>query len=145
MTSLLEIAAQSKKVHGITVKGVSAKGISILLNEYPEVVSMMFKKTEMSAETLLNLAPDAVASIIAAGTGSPGDAEVIEAAAGLPIEWQLDLIDAIGKATMPNGVLPFLERLKAMQDVLVAAVPADLSEAQPDEPQVTTSPKASKA
>lgn len=117
MTSLTELAALSTavKVMGkdITVHGVSAAGIAQLLHRFPALGKAMsgggFKQEE-----LVKLAPDAVAALIAAGCGDPGNKEVEKAAAKLALEAQLDLIQAIIKLTFPSGVGPFVKKLEGL-------------------------------
>jgi hypothetical protein len=64
---------------------------------------------------------DAVAAIIAAGCGYPGD-EKAEAVAGrLSIDAQADLLAAILRLTLPAGLGPFVEKLTVLGGILDAA------------------------
>jgi len=78
MVSLLDIADAQKTVairgQDIPVYGISAEGIAHLLGAFPELRKMFAgKATEITPQQMMQLAPRAVASAIAAGTGLIGD------------------------------------------------------------------------
>ena len=78
MVSLLDIADQQKTVtirdKDVAVFGISAQDIVYLFGKFPELRLLMSgKQADLTPETLLKLAPGAVAAAIAAGTGSAGD------------------------------------------------------------------------
>lgn len=99
----------------VPVTGVSALGVAYLFNRFPIVREMLSgKEVDLSVDALAALAPDAVAAIIAVGTGCVGDPEAEAVAASLGVEHQVQLLEAIIKETMPNGVAPFVEKLSAM-------------------------------
>lgn len=120
MVGLLDIAPQSEKVAGVDVTGVSIKGIISLIGRFPELKAMLSGQ-RVDAETMQKLAPDAVAAIIAAGCGSPGDPKAEDIAATMGLERQLDFIEAIIRMTMPGGFGPFVARLEKL-GVLGAAL-----------------------
>lgn len=100
--------------------GVSARGVALLLQSFPDLRKLMSGK-EVSVDDLMAVAPDALAAIIAAGTGKPGDAETIAAADRLPVDVQADFLAAIVELTMPKGLGPFVEKLAGLGNVLGAA------------------------
>lgn len=119
--SLLDIGPLSANVpvgtegKSLKVSGVSAKGIFIVFQRYPEI-AQWFKGgiAKIDPKMLLAEAPEAIAAVIAAGCGSPGD-EAAEAVAGsLPIEAQLDVLEAIAKMTFTRGFGPFVQRIVAL-------------------------------
>lgn len=116
MVSLTDIAPARTTVpvqgHTIEVNGITAKTIAALLERFPEVKLLMAGK--QSTANLFELAPTAIAAIIAAGTGKPDDLDEEQAAARLPIEDQANLIEAISKLTFPSGFGPFVERIMAL-------------------------------
>jgi hypothetical protein len=119
MVSLLDIAEAQKTVairgQDIPVYGISAEGIAHLLGAFPELRKMFAgKATEITPEQMMNLAPRAVASAIAAGTGLIGDPKAEAMAAKLSIGEQLELLAAIFDLTFPQGLGPFLDRLDAL-------------------------------
>jgi hypothetical protein len=129
MVSLLDIADQQKTVpirgKDIPVCGVSAEGVAHLLGAFPELRQLMAggaKASEITADQIMKVAPRAVAAAIAAGTGSPGDAKVEEAAGKLPIGEQVELLSAIFDLTFPQGIDPFVARLEALGVVRGPAV-----------------------
>ncbi len=121
MASLLDIAplGASVTVRGtaVNVTGVSAAGIASLLQRFPELREMMVGR-EVATERLMTMGADAVAAIIAAGTGLPGNPEAESVAASLAVEDQADLLAAILKITLPRGVGPLVEKLSAMASSL---------------------------
>jgi hypothetical protein len=123
MPGLLDIApaVETVDVRGskITVYGVSAKGIAHLLARFPELRLMMTGRS-VDVNRLMEIGGDAVAAIIAAGIGFPGDEAQEEAACRLSIDDQADLIAAILKLTLPKGVGPLVEKLTGMGVLLNA-------------------------
>ncbi|MFL9499231.1 hypothetical protein ACJMQP_04155 [Rhodopseudomonas palustris] len=95
--------------------GVSARGVAYILSRFPEVRQMLTgQKVELNLDTLFERAPDAVAAIIAAGTGSPGDLSAEMVADQLPAAAQLELLLAIREVSMPKGIGPFVEAFEAL-------------------------------
>jgi hypothetical protein len=78
----------------VEVYGVSARGVAFLLGKFPELRKMM-SGVQLEADELMAMAPDAVAAIIAAGVGKPGDKETEAIADRLPLEIQIDLLAAV--------------------------------------------------
>ena len=64
----------------VAVHGISAKGVAHLLGRFPEL-RMLMTGQDVEADQLMAMGGDAVAAIIAAGCGYPGD-EKAEAVAG---------------------------------------------------------------
>lgn len=137
MTSLLDIAPSTETVpingQAVAVYGVSAKGVASLLGRFPELRALMSGR-EVEPDKLMAMSGDAVAAILAAGTGAPGDPEAERIAGLLAVEQQADLMEAILRLTMPRGVGPFVEQLGRMGALLGA-------ESQPPAPR---SPRPSK-
>ena len=123
MTSLLDIAPSSETVdingQKVSVYGVSAKGIASLLGRFPELRALMSGR-QVDPEKLMSMGGDAVAAILAAGTGSPGDEEAERIAGLLSVEQQADLMESILRLTLPRGVGPFVEKLGKMGALLSA-------------------------
>ena len=119
MVSLLDIADQQRTVtirgKDVAVFGISAQDIVYLFGKFPELRLLMSgKQADLTPETLLKLAPGAVAAAIAAGTGSAGDENAEAVAARLGLGEQLDLLAAIFELTFPQGVGPFVAKLDAL-------------------------------
>lgn len=116
MPGLLDVARSTRFVSvgevRVDVPGVSAKGLAVLFSRFP-VFRELFagREPDLTPDAIVSLAPDVVAAVIAAGTGSPGLYEAEEAAASLSLADQLALVEAILDATIPGGVGPFVERL----------------------------------
>lgn len=123
MTSLLDVVPQAIIVNvgdtKLPVQGITMKGVAFLLNNYPEVKKLLDgDSASFTVERLFQIAPQAVAAIIADATGHAGEAKHIEAAAKLGIGHQVAIVAAAVKATMPDGVGPFLEDVKSLRAVL---------------------------
>jgi len=117
MVGLIDIApvTTSVAIRGshITVSGVSAKGVALLLARFPELRALMTGR-EVDLAEILRLGGEVVAAIIAAGTGNPGDAGIEGAVDNLTLEEQADLLLAIIRLTVPNGVGPLVEKLSSL-------------------------------
>jgi hypothetical protein len=134
MAGLVDIAPATETVTirgtAIEVYGVSAAGVAHLLARFPALRQLM-SGVEASADDLMALAGEAVAPVIAAGTGAPGDADAEAAAGRLSIDEQADLLSAIFRLTFPQGVGPFVEKLGALAGSAASpAVPASKSRKQ---------------
>ena len=110
MVGLIDIApsVETVEVQGasVTVHGVSASGLAYLLGRFPDLRKLM-TGLEVETEQLMAIGGDAVAAIIAAGCGYPGD-EKAEAVAGkLSLDAQADFLGAILRLTLPQGHRPF--------------------------------------
>ncbi len=126
MAGLVDIAAITEKVTvagtEIEVPGVSAAGVASLLARFPELRKLM-SGVEVAPEDLLKVGPAALAAILAAGTGAPGDEAAEAVAAKLPVGQQTKILAAILRVTLPGGLGPFVEELGAL-GMLVEGKPA---------------------
>lgn len=117
MVGLLDIAPASTEVaiagQNVAVFAINARGIALLLKRFPEL-RMILTGKDIDQSKLVELFPDALEAIIAAGLGAPGDLALEERADKLGIGDQAALIAAIWKQTFPNGVGPFMEELERM-------------------------------
>ena len=117
MVGLIDIAPVTAEVvirgNSIAVQGVNARGVALLLARFPELRAVVTGR-EVALEAILALGGEVISAIIAAGTGSPGDVQAEQAADNLSLEEQADLLAAIFRMTMPNGVGPFVDRLTAL-------------------------------
>jgi hypothetical protein len=100
----------------LRVYGVSAKGIFAVFQRFPEVGSWFKGGKKVDMAPLIAEAPDAIAAVIAAGCGKPGDMQAEEVAGLLPVETQLDVLEAIGRLTFKNGFGPFVQRIVALSE-----------------------------
>ncbi len=134
MSSLLDIACVSESIAlpkgHVDVYGVSAKGIAFLFAKFPEFRALITGQP-VEAVDLIKLAPGAVSAIITCAIGSPGDEKTEMMAERLPLECQLDILEAAIRLTMPNGLTPFADRLVKMASLLgmTASAPAEMTAA----------------
>lgn len=125
MPGLLDVATSTRTVSvggvDVPIPGVSAKGIAYLLERFPVFRELLTGRTpKLAADNIIAMLPDAIAAIIAAGTGYPGNREAEAKAEALPAEVQVELLEAIFAVTMPKGVGPFVERIMALAGALDA-------------------------
>jgi hypothetical protein len=131
MVGLIDIAPCTETVDvqqtPVAVHGISAKGVANLLGRFPELRKLMSGQ-DVGAEELMAIGGDAVAAIIAAGCGYPGDEQAEAVAGKLAIDAQADLLAAIVRLTLPAGLGPFVEKLTALGGIL-DAVPSGTAQA----------------
>jgi hypothetical protein len=127
MVGLIDIAPriETADVQGtqVPVYGISAKGLAHLLGRFPELRKLMTGQ-EVEIEQLMAMGGDAVAAIIAAGCGFPGDQAAEDVAASLTLEAQVDLLSGTLRLTLPGGVGPFVEKLNALGGLILPATQA---------------------
>lgn len=121
MVSLVDIGniRHTVMVRGqeLDVGGVSAQGVMILLDRFPELRKIMSGKgDDSSGAKIVEMMPEALGAIIAAGCGAPGDKDQEAIARNLTIAEQVELVDEIFKLTFPQGLRPFVERLVKLTD-----------------------------
>ena len=104
----------------IRVKGISAKGILILLMRYPDMQRWLSGQSIAIPDVMMQT-PDAIAAIIAAGTGNPGEGDAEDIASNLPIEIQTDIVEAIYRQTFRSGFGPFVNRVLTLYANAVAS------------------------
>lgn len=117
MVGLLDIAAAVKEVelrgHKVKVTGISARGFVVLLSRFPEIKKVMANRSiaDVSPERLMELVPEAIEAIIAAGMGYPGNDDAEKFAGEMGIGEQVTVLTAIIDVTFPDGIGPFVEQL----------------------------------
>src|SRR4051812_2826892 len=107
MVGLIDIAPKTEAIDvqgtSVSVHGVSAKGVAKLLGRFPEL-RMLMTGQNVETEKLMAMGGDAVAAIIAAGCGYPGDEKAETVAGSLAVAAQADLLAAILRVTLPAGL-----------------------------------------
>lgn len=96
----------------ITVGGVTNDGIWGLYMRFPIIPKWLSGNATM--EDIMQSAPDALAAIIAAGCGDPGDPEAEAVASKLSIDETATLLEKIIPFTMPDGLGPFVLKVNAI-------------------------------
>ena len=94
----------------LKVRGISAQGVLLLLMRFPDLQKWLSGQSLKLADTFFQ-APETISAVIAAGTGSPGDADAEEIAASLPVEVQTDVLEAVYRQTFRSGFGPFVKRV----------------------------------
>jgi hypothetical protein len=119
----------------VPVSGISVAGLAVLMARFKHVSDYLSgRPVDLDVETLLSLGPEVVAAIIACGTGgvrlTPQGASIDPAeeaaAASLPLEAQVDLLEAILSRTFPRGVPDFFDRIARLAQaagLVTVAVP----------------------
>jgi hypothetical protein len=126
MVGLIDIAPRAEivqvQVRAFRCTASRQSGLAHLLGRFPELRKLMTGQ-EVEIEQLMAMGGDAVAAIIAAGCGYPGDQAAEDIAARLTIETQVDLLSAILRLTLPGGFGPFVEKLNALGGLIQPAAP----------------------
>ena len=104
----------------IRVKGISAKGVLLLLLRYPDMQRWLTGQSIAITDVMVQT-PEVIAAVIAAGTGNPGEPEAEEIASNLPVEVQTDIVEAIYRQTFRGGFGPFVQRVLALYANAVAS------------------------
>ena len=124
--SLKDIAPikQTVSIRGenIAVSGITNEGVAQLWQRFPVIAELLSGVAK--PEAISDKMPEAIAAIIAAGCGFPGDAEAEAIAASLTLDESTQLLSAILPLTLPRGIGPFVESLTKL-GLLVA--PPDLT------------------
>lgn len=111
--SLLDIAPASEMIkigeQEMPVYGISVKGVISLLQRFP-MIQTWVSGGKLDPAKLLEMAPEALAAVIALGCRVEGEVGEQEAAK-LSIETQIDIVEAIGRLTFSNGFGPFAQRI----------------------------------
>jgi hypothetical protein len=119
----LDIAPATETVAGVTVTGVSLRVIAGLVARSPVLADLLAGGT-LQADRLLAAAPDAVAAVVAAAIGRAGDAAAEAKFDGLPLGLQVQFLDAAIRATFPEGIAPFKDRLLRLASALTVSAAA---------------------
>lgn len=124
--SLLDIAPRTELVevseeHSLRVRGLSVTDIKTLLVRFPALQGFILG-SGVSGRMLIDLGPNVVGALCAAATGNLGDEKAEEVAASLPVETQLDIVEAMGRCTFSKGFGPFAERVAAIAVALSGQV-----------------------
>lgn len=138
MAGLLDIASApaSVEIRGtkVEVYGISAAGLAYLM-KFPEIKAMLSgKEISLDVDTLATKAPQALAAILACGTGQVGNAKAEAVAASLTVDEQAGLLAEILSQTFPRGLGPFAADIQRLAGA-VGGMSEDGTKAQ-----ATTSP-----
>jgi hypothetical protein len=121
MVGLIDIAPRTETVDvdgvAVEVRGISAAGVASILARFPEI-RMLMSGREVDADRIFAIGGNAVAAIIAAGCGYPGDADAERVAGTLHVEAQADILEVVLRLTLPKGIGPFVEKLTSLGAVV---------------------------
>ncbi len=98
----------------LRVYGISAEGIFAIFQRFPEIRTWFQGGGKVDIKALVAQAPGAIAAVIAAATGKPGNEKTEETARKISVETQLDILEAAGRLTFKNGFGPFVARIVAL-------------------------------
>lgn len=141
-SSLIALAAARHRTvdidgTAVSVRGISAREIAVLAARYDEIRAVLSGgEVSLSTEALIDLGPDVVAAIIAAGTGGivrderghyALDDEAISVASTLGLGAQILLLDAILSETFPgaDGPRPFVAAAVRWLNIFGAAISSE--------------------
>jgi hypothetical protein len=118
MADLLDImpatAVEVVKINGnrVIVRGLSGPAIAAIVARFPELAAVI--GGGLGGTRLIAQFGHAIGPIIAAGLDKLGQEEYEQAASKLPVDDQLELINAIIGLTFRKGPLSFVEKLTAL-------------------------------
>ena len=121
MVSLIDIAPSRATVlirgQDVEINGLSAEHIASILFTFPELRKLMTQDAvdREVVGSLITRMPEAVALIIAVGSGgSPDDEKMLAAAGNLTVGEQYIFLEAIVKETFPQTLKSFLDGVAAL-------------------------------
>lgn len=137
--SLLDLKPRTELVvisedQSLRVRGISSEDIQALFERFPPIQGLSVGRG-IKLEHLKEIGPKAVAALCAAAVGEMGNEKAEAIAADLPIETQLDILEAMWRCTFSKGFGPFAKRLA----FAVGALSVEVGKAP-----ATNLPKASK-
>jgi hypothetical protein len=101
----------------VRVYGISAEVCLSLLQRFPEILTKAMAGGGVKFNDIIGAAPQVISAVIAAATGQAGDDEVEQDAANLPIEIQMDILEAAGRLTFRSGFGPFAQRIMSLANI----------------------------
>lgn len=118
MTSLLDIGPLTEEVEirgtKLDIQGLTAGHLFQLFAEFPDMRKLLESGEGDPQTTLLNLAPDLIARIIAIATGASGNKEVEAKAKTMGATDQLAILSAVQRLSFKDGIGPFLDRINQL-------------------------------
>jgi hypothetical protein len=106
----------------IEMRGIPAPRCFELLAEFPALITLFSEKKDM-AKLMIDI-PGAAAAIACDGMRRPKDKKLREDFNNLALGDQIKLVTAAIKATMPDGIDPFVEMLATLGVSLPASTPS---------------------
>lgn len=138
--SLLDIAPRHELVEineeqSLRVRGLSADMIKNLLTRFPALQGLVIG-VGIEGKEIMKLGPEIVGALCAAASGELGNEAAEKMAADLPVETQLDILEAIGRCTFSKGFGPFAKRVALIAGALSAQAgkAPDMTLPQPSKP-----------
>jgi hypothetical protein len=113
----LDIAPAAEMVAGVPVPGLTFESLAALMNRFA-LLAGLFAGGTVDAAQMLAAGPEAAAAFMAAGIGRLGDAAVEGKFRTLPVGTQVAFLDATIRASFPDGLQSFRDRLVRLAAVL---------------------------
>lgn len=138
MVDILDVATPVREVETarygkLTVKCLTLEGLVYLFRNHPEIFKMFSSdgKQQMSLDEIFKLGENVVASVLAAGLGHPGNADVIQKCKEMNPDDMWTIAEAIFEESFPKaGAANFLERiLEAAKKANLVEISQDLKKA----------------
>jgi hypothetical protein len=102
----------------LRVYGLAAEDVLGLLNKYPEVLSKALKGAAKISD-FVKAAPEVIGAIIAKASREEDEDAATEIARRIPLETQMNILEAVGRLTFTDGFGPFVKRVMALQSAAV--------------------------
>lgn len=97
----------------LRVQGLSSEDVTAIFARFPDALKWL-SPGGLKPEDMVKIGPEAIAAVIAAASGMPGNPEAESVARALPVEAQLDVLAATGRLTFKSGFGPFVQRIVAL-------------------------------
>lgn len=101
----------------ITIRAVSFNMAFELLNRFPPLMGLAVQRG-VSIQDLFSFGNEIISAIIACAVGMPGSKDAEAMAATLPMELQLNILEAMAECSFTSGFGPFVQRLRARIEAL---------------------------
>lgn len=115
-------APATKEVAGVNWSALSLGDLCRIVARFPVLVKAS-QGVKVDAMTLLLAAPGALAAVMAASSGHPGDQKAEAICDRLAVQTQMEILDAIVDMSFEGGVGPFVELASLVARLIVYARP----------------------
>lgn len=112
-----EVPIGRDKSKTLTIRGLSVSDIIYLIQTYPEIAALLEGRVkDVTPAAITSMAPRVLGDVIACACEQRANEKAIAWASRLSIGRQRDVVEAIFELTFPEGFIPFVEKMMALQE-----------------------------